>query len=201
MRFLALGDSYTIGEGVSDPERWPNQLARLLRARDVEIADPHIFARTAWTTDELTDAIAAERLRGSFDLVSLLVGVNDQYRGRPVQSFAGEFALLLQRASVFAGARASRVIAISIPDWGASPFAEGQDRALISREISTYNARARELAGAIGASWVDITDISRRMQHDSVLIATDGLHPSGEMYRQWAEALLPAAISALSDSD
>lgn len=198
MRFLALGDSYTIGEGVSESERWPNHLVRLLRDRGVEIADPHVIARTAWTTDELSDAIDAEKPRGPYDLVSLLVGVNDQYRGRPVGSFDGEFATLLRRAKGFAKKRASRVIAVSIPDWGSSPFAEGRDRDLISREIATYNARARALAGAAGAQWVDITDISRHMQTDPALIAGDGLHPSGEMYRQWAHLILPVAVAALT---
>lgn len=198
MRFLALGDSYTIGEGVAESERWPNHLVRLLRARGVEIADPHIIARTAWTTDELSDAIAAEKPRGPYDLVSLLVGVNDQYRGRPVQSFDGEFAALLRRAKTFAKKRASRVIAVSIPDWGASPFAEGRNRDLISREIAIYNASARQLTDTAGARWVDVTAISRRMKHDPALIAGDGLHPSGEMYRQWAHEILPVAVAALT---
>jgi lysophospholipase L1-like esterase len=195
---LALGDSYTIGEGVTDPERWPNHLVRLMRGRHIGIDDPHIIARTAWTTDELSDAIDAESPRGPYDLVSLLVGVNDQYRGRPVRSFAAEFEALLRRARGLAGRRSARVIAISIPDWSASPFAEGRDRDLISREITAYNVRARELADAAGARWVDITDASRNMQHDPALIATDGLHPSGEMYRRWAELILPVAVTALT---
>jgi lysophospholipase L1-like esterase len=198
VRFLALGDSYTIGEGVTESERWPNHLVRLLRDRGVEVADPHIIARTAWTTDELSDAIDAEKPRGPYDLVSLLVGVNDQYRSRPVQSFDGEFAALLRRAKAFAKKRASRVIAISIPDWGASPFAEGRDGDLISREIAVYNETARQLAFVAGARWVDITESSRRMQHDPALIAGDGLHPSGEMYRQWAQLILPVAVASLT---
>ena len=198
MRFLALGDSYTIGEGVTESERWPNHLVRLLRARGIEIGDPHIVARTAWTTDELSDAIDAEKPRGPYDLVSLLIGVNDQYRSRPVQSFEGEFAVLLRRAKDFARKQPSRVIGISIPDWGASPFAEGRDRELISREIATYNACASALASSAGARWVDVTGISRHMQHDPGLTASDGLHPSGEMYRQWAELILPTAIAALT---
>jgi lysophospholipase L1-like esterase len=198
VRFLALGDSYTIGEGVTESERWPNHLVQLLRARGIEIADPHIIARTAWTSDELTDAINAEKPRGPYDLVSLLVGVNDQYRSRLVQSFETEFVLLLRRAKDLARKHPSRVIGISIPDWGASPFAEGRDRELISREIATYNQRACELTVAAGSRWVDITGISRRMQHDPALIASDGLHPSGEMYRQWAELILPTATAALT---
>ena len=197
MRYLALGDSYTIGEGVADHERWPDQLVQLLRERDVNVEDPHIIARTAWTTDELSDAIDSDKPRGKYDLVTLLVGVNDQYRSRPVQSFATEFELLLRRAKGFAGRRASRVIAISIPDWGATPFAEGRDRARIARDVDAYNSRARELATATGTRWVDVTDITRRMQDSPALAAPDGLHPSGAMYRQWAELLMPVALAAL----
>ena len=197
-RYLALGDSYTIGEGVSDQECWPNQLAQLLRARDIEIATVHIVARTAWTTDELSDAIDAEGPKGPYDLVTLLIGVNDQYRSRPVEPFATEFNQLLRRAKKFSGNRPSRTIAISIPDWGATPFAEGRDRKLISGEIQAYNDRARELAIAAGARWVDVTEISRDMLRDPALVAVDGLHPTGEMYRRWAEHILPIATSALS---
>jgi lysophospholipase L1-like esterase len=198
VRFLALGDSYTIGEGVLEQERWPNHLARLLRATGIEIDDPHIVARTAWTTDELSDAMDADRPLGPYNLVSLLVGVNDQYRSRPVRSFADGFQVLLRRAITCAGRRPSCVIAISIPDWGATPFAEGRDRALISREVEAYNARGEELASAAAVRWVDITGITRRMQSEPALVATDGLHPSGEMYRLWAELLLPDATAALS---
>lgn len=198
MRYLALGDSYTIGEGVAAHERWPNQLVALLREREVDVEDPHLIAQTAWTTDELSDAIDAEHLRDKFDLVTLLVGVNDQYRSRPVSSFAREFGPLLLRAKGFANRRASRVIALSIPDWGATPFARGRDRALIAREIDIYNARAQELTNAAGARWVDITGITRAMQDAPELAAPDGLHPSGAMYGQWAELLLPLVLNAVA---
>jgi lysophospholipase L1-like esterase len=197
VRFLALGDSYTIGEGVADQERWPNHLARMLRDRGVAVDDPHIIARTAWTTDELADAIADENRKGPYDFVSLLIGVNDQYRSRPVQSFALEFALLLRRSIAFAGRRPHRVLVVSIPDWGATPFAEGRDRALITREVEAYNVRGRELAMAAGTTWVDVTGISRSMMTDAALVTPDGLHPSGEMYRRWAELMLPVALAAL----
>jgi lysophospholipase L1-like esterase len=196
-RFLALGDSYTIGEGVTDQERWPNHLVHLLNARGLEIGPPHVVARTAWTADELADAIDAEDPRGPFDLVTLMIGVNDQYRSRPVQSFESEFATLLGRARAFAANRASRTIAISIPDWGATPFAQARDRALIASEIDQYNTSARKLAEMAGARWVSVTEISKAMMDDPTLVAVDGLHPTGEMYRRWAELILPTAISAL----
>lgn len=196
-RFLALGDSYTIGEGVADHERWPDQLVLLLRERGVEIGDPHIVARTAWTTDELSDAIDAEGVKGPFDLVTLLIGVNDQYRSRPVESFTPEFRALLGRATGFAGRKTKRVIAVSIPDWSATPYATGRDRAVISEEIRTYNQAAEALARAQGIRWVDVTELSRAMLTDETLVAVDGLHPTGAMYRRWAEAILPAALAAL----
>jgi lysophospholipase L1-like esterase len=196
-RYLALGDSYTIGEGVADQDSWPNQLVDLMRASQIDVGTAHIIARTAWTTDELFDAIDAEGPKGPFDLVTLLIGVNDQYRSRPVQSFATEFVQLLRRAKALGGNRPARTIAISIPDWGATPFAEGRDRTLISAEIQAYNSRARELAETAGARWVDITEISRDMLREPELVAVDGLHPTGAMYRRWAEQILPVAIEIL----
>jgi len=196
-RFLALGDSYTIGEGVTDQQRWPNHLVELLRPHGIHITDLHIIAQTAWTTDELSDAIDEAKPKGPYDLVTLLIGVNDQYRSRPVRAFATEFEVLLKRAKKFAANKAARTIALSIPDWGATPFAEGRDRALIGREVEAYNARARELVAKVGVQWVDITEISREMLRDATLVAVDGLHPTGAMYRRWAEQLAPAAVVAL----
>lgn len=170
----------------------------MLRARGIELSDPEILARTAWTTDELWDAIAAANPEGPFDLVSLLAGVNDQYRGRPVTSFATEFIPLLKRAIALAGKKAPRVVVLSIPDWGATTFADGRDRALITREITAYNTAARELVEKSRARWIDITEESRAMRHDPSLAAADGLHPSSAMYRRWAELVLPVAASILA---
>lgn len=170
----------------------------MLRARGIALADPEILARTAWTTDELWDAIAAADPRGPFDLVTLLAGVNDQYRARPVKSFATEFIPLLKRAIALAGKKAARVVVLSIPDWGATPFAEGRDRDLITREIAAYNTTARELVEKSRARWIDITEESRAMRDDPSLVATDGLHPSGAMYRRWAALVLPLAASILA---
>ena len=195
MRILALGDSYTIGEGVAAGERWPNQLARMLRDRKMDVADPEIVARTAWTTDELSDAIDEAQPQGPYDLVLLLIGVNDQYRSRPVSSFAAEFKRLLRRAKGFAGNKAKRVLALSIPDWGATPYANGRDRDLIGREVQAYNDAGRELASAARIKWVDITTMTREMLTNSQLVAEDGLHPSGEMYKRWAEHLVPIVLA------
>ncbi|WP_282298557.1 GDSL-type esterase/lipase family protein, partial [Stenotrophomonas sp. PS02289] len=123
LRYLALGDSYTIGEGVAEQGRWPVQLSAALRAAGVDIADPQIIATTGWTTDELDAGIDAAAPQGPFDLVTLLIGVNNQYRGRSVDEYRTQFSALLQRALGFAGQRAQRVLVLAIPDWGVTPFA------------------------------------------------------------------------------
>lgn len=198
VRFLALGDSYTIGEAVPESERWPVQLARLMRARGVAVAEPTIIARTGWTTDELAAQLDAVRLRVPFSLVSLLIGVNNQYRGRDAGEYRLQFRDLLQRAIGFAGGDAGRVVVVSIPDWGVTPFAEGRDRARIASEIDRFNAINREETLALGARYVDITPGSRNAATDRSLLASDGLHPSGTMYAAWAEAVLPHALAAVA---
>jgi lysophospholipase L1-like esterase len=139
-RFLALGDSYTIGESVAVSDRWPNQLARTLRAKGIAIADPEIVAKAGWTTDELSSAIDAAKPQGPYALVTLLIGVNNQYRGRDAEQYRKEFAALLKRAIAFADDDPKRVVVVSIPDWGVTPFAAGRDRAKIGREIDLFNA-------------------------------------------------------------
>jgi lysophospholipase L1-like esterase len=185
-RTLALGDSYTIGESVPEAERFPNQLARQLG-----IAAPQIIAKTGWTTDELNVAIDAANVTGTYDLVTLLIGVNNQYRGRDAEEYRREFAALLQRAIAFAGGDPGKVIVVSIPDWGVTPFAEGRDRAKIAAEIDRYNAINREEAQRAGARYADITPISRR--NDPALVAPDGLHPSGKQYGEWVRVIRGAA--------
>lgn len=197
LRYLALGDSYTIGEGVKDQERWPTLLVGLLAARGIAVGPPHFVAQTAWTTDELSDAIDAAKPAGPFDLVTLLIGVNDQYRSRPVSAFEGEFTTLVKRSVAFAGKRPARTIVVSIPDWSATPFAEGRDRNLIGKEIRAYNEKAESIVRKIGAHWVDVTESSRAMLQEPELAVADKLHPSGEMYRRWAEIILPVAEHAL----
>jgi lysophospholipase L1-like esterase len=201
LRFLALGDSYTIGEGVPPEERWPHQLAARLRAAGVPLQDPDTVAVTGWTTDELAagmDAAEAERrVAGRYALVSLLVGVNNQYRGRDLGEYREEFRALLGRAVAAASGDAGRVLVLSIPDWGVTPFAEGRDRARIAREIAAFNHVNREEAEAAGARYVDLAPLSRA-QGDQVV--GDGLHPNGAAYAAWAEAALPAARAALADA-
>ena len=192
-RFLALGDSYTIGESVAPAERWPVQLARMLQKEGVGLDEPQIIATTGWTTDELSAAIDRAPPRGPFDLVSLLIGVNNQYRGRAPAEYRGQFADLLKRAIGLAGSQPGRVLVLSIPDWGVTPFARGRDRAAIGRAIDEFNAINAEAAQGAGARYVDVTPVSRQAVVDAALIAGDGLHPSGKMYTEWARLALPAA--------
>lgn len=199
-RFLALGDSYTIGQSVDASQRWPVQLAAMLRGEGIAIADPTIIARTGWTTDELSHGIDAAAPQGRYDLVGLLIGVNNQYRGLSSSAYRVEFVALLQRAIGFAGGAAPHVIVLSIPDWGATPFAAGQDRLAIGREIDVFNDIARDETQKAGARFIDVTPGSRRAAQEADLVAEDGLHPSGKMYGQWAKLALPEARAALRRS-
>ncbi|MBC7792014.1 MAG: SGNH/GDSL hydrolase family protein [Anaerolineae bacterium] len=197
LSFLALGDSYTIGEGVAREERWPEQLAVLARAQDVPLGDPLIIARTGWTTDELSAAIDSANPQGPFALVTLLIGVNNQYRGRDADEYRGQFRALLARAVGFAGGDARHVVVLSIPDWGVTPFAEGRDRRGISAAIESYNAIGREETARAGGRFVDVTAASKRAELDRSLLAADGLHPSGKMYSEWARLALIEIVAAL----
>ena len=200
LRYLALGDSYTIGEGVAPDGRWPVQLARALREEGAPLADPRIIATTGWTTDELSAAIDAAEPLGTFDLVSLLIGVNNQYRGRSVDAYRDEFDALLARATGFANGRADRVLVLSIPDWGVTPFAiqSGRDRIRIADELDACNAAARDACAARGIAFVDITPASRALGGAPEMLADDGLHPSAAMYVEWMRLALPAARRLMS---
>jgi lysophospholipase L1-like esterase len=195
MRYLALGDSYTIGESVSSLERFPAQLTTQLRTHGLDVAESEIIARTGWTTDELNRAIDANEPQGTFDLVTLLIGVNNQYRGRESEAYRPEFVHLLGRAIRYAENRPSHVIVVSIPDWGVTPF--GKDRQQVGAEIDAFNTVNRQETLRLGAHYVDITPISREALHDTELIAQDGLHPSGKMYARWVELILPVALQVM----
>ncbi len=197
LRFLALGDSYTIGEGVAEPERWPVRLAAMLAERGIRLDPPEIIARTGWTTDELDAAIDAAAPVGPYSLVSLLVGVNNQYRGRSAEEYREQFRFLLGRASGFAGNEAGPVLVLSIPDWGVTPSAAGRDRDAIAREIDAFNAIAHEEAKLAGARWVDLTPASRTAGARPGMLVADGLHPSAAAYEEWARLALPHAVEAL----
>jgi len=197
-RFLALGDSYTIGESVAVADRWPNQLALRLRKNGIDIADPEIIAKTGWTTDDLSSAIDAAKPQRPYALVTLLIGVNNQYRGRAAEEYRNEFVALLRRAVVFAGGNPRRVVVVSIPDWGVTPFAANRDRAKIAAEIDRFNTINAEETRKAGARYADITPVSRRAVADATLVAPDGLHPSAAMYALWVSIISPEAEAALA---
>jgi lysophospholipase L1-like esterase len=201
--YLALGDSYTIGEGVTPAGRWPNQLASALRAQHIQLGDPRIIATTGWTTDELSaaiDATDASAPLGHFGLVSLAIGVNNQYRGRDVDNYRLELTTLLERAIGLAGGNPKHVLMLSIPDWGVTPFARdsGRDLKQIADELDAYNAAAQELCHAHGVAFVDISQASRKRGAQPTMLAADGLHPSAAMYAEWTRLALPVAREALA---
>ncbi|MBL7740368.1 MAG: SGNH/GDSL hydrolase family protein [Chitinophagaceae bacterium] len=185
--YLAIGDSYTIGEQVNSRDNFPNQAVSLLKQKDIDMAGPVIIARTGWTTDELAEAIANAKLHPPYDFVTLLIGVNNQYRGRPVNDYITEFESLLKQAIRFAGNDTGHVIVLSIPDWGVTPFAEGRDRQQIAAEVDAYNAANKQVADVYKVHYIDITPGTRQAAKDTLLLTTDGLHPSGKEYRRWAE--------------
>ena len=195
MNYLALGDSYTIGEGVAEESRWPMQLAQALRSEGIALEDPDIIATTGWTTDELDAAIDAAQPANDFALVSLLIGVNNQYRGRDVDEYRQQFAALLERAIGFAGGRSGRVLVLGIPDWGVTRFGHdsGRDLAAIADELDAYNAAAHDVCTARGVAFVDITPVSRGLGAEPSMLADDGLHPSAAMHAQWMQLALPVA--------
>lgn len=187
--FLALGDSYTIGEQVKISESFPYQTVQLLRKKNISVCTPEIVATTGWTTDELSAAIEKHHFLPQYDIVSLLIGVNNQYRGRSIGEFKVEFDHLLQKAIQFAGNRTNRVAVLSIPDWGVTPFASGKDNSKIAAEIDAYNAICASTAKQHQAHFIEITTSQREDGNKALFLAADQLHPSGKEYAKWAEKL------------
>jgi lysophospholipase L1-like esterase len=187
--FLALGDSYTIGESVAEDQRWPVQLVKTMNATGANFTNPKIIATTGWRTDDLKNAVLKDNPSRNYDLVSLLIGVNNQYQGKSVESYAPEFEELLNMAIEFAGGDKSKVFVVSIPDYGFTPFGK-EKQAKITKELNDYNRVNKEISLKKGVKYFNITDISRKGLEDAELVANDGLHPSGKMYKQWADLIL-----------
>lgn len=188
IRFLALGDSYTIGQSVPVDKRWPRQLMDTLEAKGYEVDTLHYIATTGWRTDNLINAISGKNLEDkNFNLVSLLIGVNNQYQGRPFMQYQNEFPALLDSAIRYAGGIRERVFVVSIPDYAYTPFGQGDPD--ISEELDQYNAYNQQIAEEEGVTWFNITPISRQGLVEPVLVANDGLHPSGEQYRRWVDLM------------
>jgi len=199
IRYLALGDSYTIGELVSPKDRWSKQLAELLKNEGIQVGVT-IIAHTGWTVKELWKGIQTNPPVGKYDMVTLLIGVNDQYRGYRVDGYREDFRFMLGKAIEYAGGDVNNVVVLSIPDWGVTPYAKdkGSDPGRVAREIDVFNAVNRNETEIAGGHYVDIIPISREAAKDLSLIAGDGLHPSGKMYAMWAEKTLPVALEILS---
>ena len=186
---LALGDSYTIGESVPPNDNFPNQATQLVKSPEYDFKPAEIVAKTGWTTDELQNSINNHSFTPPYDIVTLLIGVNNQYRGQPVDNYKPEFESLLKQAIQFAGNKADHVIVLSIPDWGVTPFASGRDRDQIAREIDAYNAANKTISEQYKVHYIDITPWTREAASDLSLLAPDGLHPSAKEYKRWAEKL------------
>lgn len=189
LKVLALGDSYTIGESVAEDQRWPLQLMHALKKRQYISESPLIIATTGWRTDELKRAVETRNLPKDYDLVSLLIGVNNQYQGRSIEEYEREFSQLLTIAIEHARGDKSRVFVLSIPDYGFTPFGI-QKQKTISKEIDAFNAVNKNITEKSGVTYIDITDLTRRGLEDPELVAHDGLHPSGKMYTLWVSRIL-----------
>lgn len=197
LRYLALGDSYTIGQSVGESERFPAQTARLLATDNEVVESIKYIAVTGWTTTNLRNAISAQNPSPNFDVVTLLIGVNDQYQHKDTASYRTNFTHLLQTAVTLAGNRASRVFVLSIPDYSVTPFVPAYDKGRVSEEINAFNEINREITLANKITYIDITPASREAANDRSLIASDGLHPSGRQYAKWAGLLAPMIKSAV----
>lgn len=188
IKFLTLGDSYTIGESVAEDQRWPVQLVRELKKKGLNVEQPMIIATTGWRTDDLKRAIEAAKPSRDFGLVSLLIGVNNQYQGKTSAAYAPEFEELLKIAISFAGGDKSKVFVVSIPDYGFTPFGK-EKQEQITKAIDDFNAVNKTITEKYGVKYFNITEISRKGFQDPELVASDGLHPSGKQYSQWVEVI------------
>jgi lysophospholipase L1-like esterase len=200
LRYLALGDSYTIGESVAESERWPVYLAARLASEGYSIETPKIIAKTGWRTDQLQEAIEADGARGEWDLVSLLIGVNNQYQGKTVESYKIEFNRLVQMALKLAGGNAEKVFIVSIPDYGKTPFGAAKEFQ-IAKELKAYNKVNKAIAKEYDIQYFNITPISEKAKNDLELVADDTLHPSGKMYKAWVDMMFNKVLKMVKDND
>ena len=199
MRLLALGDSYTIGTGVTPDERWVDRLVERLQDDGIEVSDRRIVAADGWTTGRLAAAIERRPPDPPFDLVTLLIGANDAYQERSVESFRTDFVALLERAVEFAGGDPSAVAVATIPDYSVTPYCEQRACEDHDERLEAYNRVVREEADAAETRLVDLVDVSRTVAADPSLVAADGLHPSPEQYGRWLDRIYPVARSVLDD--
>lgn len=195
---LALGDSYTAGTGANPGEGWPIQLAHLLGGRDIPAEQPHLVARNGWSSANLLTALSKANFQRTFDIVTLMIGANDQFDDVPLQNYERNFRQLLAKAIALADNSPNRVVVISIPDWSITPFAESFNRGDVSTQIEQFNTIIHREAQSTGCRYVDISPVYLRTTNDPTLLGPDKLHPSGKMYASWAQFLLPVVEDILS---
>jgi lysophospholipase L1-like esterase len=196
-KYLALGDSYTIGQSVPEADRFPVQTKKWLVDSAVNMIAPEIIAATGWPTTSLQAAIASQNPQGPYDVVSLLIGVNDQYQQHDTTGYRARFLQLLNTSIQLAGNRSNRVFVVSIPDYSVTPFAQFSDTSFIRQQIDQFNAINREVTTQKNCNYLDITPSTREAKNDPSLLAADGLHPSGKEYKKWAERLGPMMKAVL----
>lgn len=189
MSYLALGDSYTIGESVPTNSNFPYQLADSIGKSGKTYVSPVIIARTGWRTDQLIDAVESAHLKKEYDLVTLLIGVNNEFQGRSLREYERDFTLLCKKSIELAGNKKKRVIVVSIPDYGFTPYGEA-NRERISERIDLFNASNKRISDSLGLNYVNVTEISRRGLDEPDLVADDGLHPGTKMYALWVKEIL-----------
>ena len=197
LRYLALGDSYTIGQSVPVEDRFPHQTVAKLKQSGRQFAEPEYIATTGWTTGNLLPAIRSANKPKNFDVVSLLIGVNNQYQGRDTAEYRDQFTQCLQEAISHAGNRKERVFVISIPDYGVTPYGKTMNPERIAKEIDAFNTINYQVSINFGINYIEITKGSRDAINDISLVATDGLHPSGKEYQKWAEKLSAQILTVL----
>jgi len=193
--YLALGDSYTVGQSEPQSESYPYQLIDSLNSHSIKVATPTVIATTGWTTDDLISAISQSGITGkTYSFVTLLIGVNDQYQGLSIDNYKIKFAQVLNEAIAFAHGDTSKVFVLSIPDYGVTPFAQGQD-SVIYPQIQAFNAVNQSISKSAGVNYIDVTTVSRTVTSNPSLLAPDGLHYSGAMYALWVQLLEPGVIA------
>ena len=196
LSFLALGDSYTIGEGVPIQDSFPHQTVEILRNKKFQLNPPVLIAKTGWTTGELYNAIVSNKLNDTYDIVTLLIGVNNQYRGNTIQEFSYEYEILLQKAISLTGNKQSNVFTLSIPDWSVTPFAEGREKKKIADEINAFNDMAESISRLFQVQFIEITTEYKVRSVDPSFIAKDKLHPSGKEYKAWSEKIATEIVKS-----
>lgn len=199
--YLALGDSYTIGTGINEENNWPNQLSETLKDNDLKVEKTQVIAVNGWTTTDLKNGITEASPDSSFDLVSLLIGVNNQYQGLDIELYRTEFRELLEQSIAFAKGDTSRVFVVSIPNYGVTPFGKYRDPDVVGKEIALYNDIAENISGEYGIPFMNITPISEEAEDDGSLLASDELHPSAKMYAMWVEEMFPTVTQILRNHE